>query len=63
MAASIRQNPTSPGACSPANHPTTASSTTVTSTATPRSPRAKIRIDSPTSTTPASSHRIPLVCR
>ena len=62
-AARARQAPTSPGAWSPTSHRTTASSTTVTSTARPRIPRAKTTIVSAISTTPTISHRTPLVCR
>jgi hypothetical protein len=63
MAASTRQAPTSPGAWSPTSHRTTASSTTVTSIARPRSPPAKTLIVRAISTTPAINHRTPLVCR
>jgi hypothetical protein len=63
IAASARQTPTSPGACSPVSHLTTASSATVTSTARPRSPRANTATVSATSTAAAISHRTPLVCR
>jgi hypothetical protein len=54
--------PTSPGACSPVSHPTTASSATVTATAGPRSPPAKTRIGAATSTTAATSQPTPLIC-
>src|SRR6266540_631557 len=53
---------TSPGACSPPSHRTTASSATVTATAAPRSPRPNTANSSPTSTTAATSQPTPLVC-
>jgi hypothetical protein len=62
-AASARQATTSPGAWSPASHLTTVSSATVTATAGPRMPLPKTMIASATSTTAASSHPTPLVCR
>jgi hypothetical protein len=62
-AASARQSPTSPGACSPVSQLTTASSATVTSTAKPRSPPAKTATVSATSTIAAISHPTPLVCK
>ena len=43
--------------------PTTAASATLTSTASPRSPRPKTRMVSTSSTSMATSHLIPLVCR
>jgi uncharacterized protein DUF1206 len=64
------KTPTSPGACSPPSHLTTASSATVTATAPPRSPRANNAIVNAnnaivnaTSASAAISHRTPLVCR
>src|SRR5215216_5886675 len=62
MRARPRRGATSPGPTRPASHCTTASSTTVTATAGPHSPRAKIARVSPTRTTAATSQRIPLVC-
>src|SRR6266508_1070282 len=68
---SVHQEPTfanpchsasSPGACSPPSHRTTASSATVTATAAPRSPRPNPANSSPTSTTAATSQPTPLVC-
>ena len=55
MLARPRSGATSPGPTSPASQPTTASSTTVTATAGPRRPRAKIATVSPTRTTAATS--------
>jgi ketosteroid isomerase-like protein len=54
---------TEPGISNPASHPTTASSTTVTATAGPRSPSAKTTSDSATSTTAATSQPTPVVWR
>ena len=62
-AASPRIAGTKPGTSNPASHPTTASSTTVTATARPRSPSAKTTSDSATSTTAATSQPTPVVCR
>jgi hypothetical protein len=62
-AASPRITGSSPGTSNPASHPTTASSTTVTSTARPRSPPAKTSSDSAISTTAAVSHPTPVVWR
>jgi hypothetical protein len=62
MRARPRRGATSPGPTRPASQPTTASSTTVTATAGPRSPRAKIASVSPTRTRAATSQPTPLVC-
>jgi hypothetical protein len=62
-AARARIAASKPARSTPASQPTTASSTTVTSTAIPRRPPAKTAMVSATSTTMATSHRIPLVCR
>ena len=52
-----------PGPSTPASHPTTASSTTVTATAGPRSSPVKTTSDSATSTTAAISQPTPVVRR
>jgi hypothetical protein len=62
IAASRRQNPTSPGASRPANQLTTASSATVTAIAGPRMPPPKTTAVSATTATTAASQRTPLVC-
>jgi hypothetical protein len=58
-----RSSPRNPGRSIPPSHRTTAASATVTSTASPRIPRPNTARVATISTTVATSHRTPLVCR